>query len=92
MTTNTETTWQIGKATVTRIGELLGPSFRPEELLATWDPAALEEHGHWMAPNFYQPSTNQVIMSVHSWLIRTPHHTILVSGAFWRAACGTNPQ
>jgi glyoxylase-like metal-dependent hydrolase (beta-lactamase superfamily II) len=31
-----------------------------------------------MAPNFYVPSTNQFIMSVHSWLIRTPRHNILV--------------
>ena len=72
------TTWQIGQATVTRIEELLGPGLQPEELLATWDPIVLKEHGHWMVPNFYQPSTNQFIMSVHSWLIRTPHHTILV--------------
>jgi len=78
MKQNIATTWQIGQATVTRIEELLGPAFRPEELLATWDPAVLEEHGHWMAPNFYVPSTNQFIMSVHSWLIRTPHHNILV--------------
>jgi glyoxylase-like metal-dependent hydrolase (beta-lactamase superfamily II) len=72
------TSWQIGQVTVTRIEELHGPSFRPEDLFATWDPAVLEEHGHWMSPNFYQQSTNQVIMSVHSWLIRTPQHTILV--------------
>ena len=73
-----ERTWQIGQATVTRIEELLGPSFQPEELLETWDPAVLEEHGDWMIPRFYQPSTNQFIMSIHSWLIRTPLHTVLV--------------
>ncbi|WP_063779957.1 MBL fold metallo-hydrolase [Bradyrhizobium pachyrhizi] len=78
MNSNIGTTWQIGQTTVTRIEELLGPSLQPEELLATWDPAVLKEHGHWMAPNFYHPSTNQFVMSVHSWLIRTPHHTILV--------------
>lgn len=78
MLSNTHTSWQIGKVTVTRIEELLGPSFRPEDLFASWDPAVLKEHGHWMAPHFYQPSTNQVMMSVHSWLIRTEHHTILV--------------
>jgi hypothetical protein len=78
MKQNVATTWQIGQATVTRIEELLGPAFRPEGLLATWDPAVLEEHGHWMAPDFYVPSSDQFIMSVHSWLIRTPHHNILV--------------
>lgn len=78
MSSNAHTSWKIGKVTVTRIEELLGPSFQPEDLFATWDPAVLKEHGHWLAPHFYQPSTNQVIMSVHSWLIRTEHHTILV--------------
>ncbi len=72
MKQNVAPAWRIGQATVTRIEELLGPAFRPEDLLATWDPTVLEEHGHWMAPNYYAPSTNQFIMSVHSWLIRTP--------------------
>jgi hypothetical protein len=78
MTATTGTTWKIGETIITRIEELLGPGMQPEQLLATWDPEVLEEHGHWLVPNFYQPSTNQFIMSVHSWLIRTPHHTILV--------------
>jgi glyoxylase-like metal-dependent hydrolase (beta-lactamase superfamily II) len=78
MKQNIAPTWRIGAATVTRIEELLGPAFQPEELLATWDHAVLEDHLHWMAPNYYVPSTNQFMMSVHSWLIRTPHHTILV--------------
>ncbi len=75
---NDPTTWRIGAATVTRIEEMLGPAFRPGELLTNWDASVLEEHGHWMAPNFYAPSTDQFIMSVHSWLIRTPRHTIIV--------------
>lgn len=78
MTQNIAPAWRIGEATVTRIEELLGPAFRPQDLLATWDPAVLEKHLHWMAPNYYAPSTDQLIMSVHSWLIRTPHHNLLV--------------
>jgi glyoxylase-like metal-dependent hydrolase (beta-lactamase superfamily II) len=78
MKQNIAATYRIGEATVTRIEEILGPAFQPEELLATWDPAVLEQHGHWMVPNFYVLSTNQFIMSVHSWLIRTSHHNILV--------------
>ncbi|MGO4560015.1 MBL fold metallo-hydrolase [Mesorhizobium sp. 2RAF21] len=78
MSAKSETTWKIGNATITRIEELLGPAMRPAELLATWDPAVLEEHGDWLAKGFYQASTDQFIMSVHSWLIRTPHHTILI--------------
>lgn len=85
MSTHTAKSWKIGHATVTRIEELHGPGFRGEELFADWDPAVLKEHGGWMVPDFYQLSTHQVMMSVHSWLIRTPHHTILVD-----ACCGNH--
>ncbi|WP_316190798.1 MBL fold metallo-hydrolase [Bradyrhizobium sp. SZCCHNS2096] len=80
-------TWRIGETTVTRIEELLGPAFRPQELLAAWDPHVLDEHMHWMAPNYYVPATDQFVMSVHSWLIRTPHHNILVD-----TCCGNAKQ
>lgn len=87
MTQNKLATWRIGDTTVTRIEEILGPAFQPQELLATFDPAVLEEHLHWMAPNYYVPATNQFIMSVHSWLIQTPHHNILVD-----TCCGNAKQ
>lgn len=87
MNTHTGATWKIGQTSVTRIEELHGPSFRPAELFDNWDPEVLKEHGHWLAPHFYQPATDQIVMSVHSWLIRTPHHTILVD-----ACCGNDKQ
>jgi glyoxylase-like metal-dependent hydrolase (beta-lactamase superfamily II) len=78
MTQTDAKTWHIGETSVTRIEEMLGPAFRPHELLTDWDPAVLDEHLHWMAPDHYAPTTDQFLMSVHSWLIRTPNHTILV--------------
>ncbi|GES53583.1 MBL fold metallo-hydrolase [Rhizobium sp. NBRC 114257] len=87
MTQASPATWRIGEATVTRIEELLGPAFRPNELLASFDQAVLDEHLEWMAPSFYAPATDQFIMSVHSWLIQTPHHNILVD-----TCCGNAKQ
>ncbi|MEX3629003.1 MAG: MBL fold metallo-hydrolase [Burkholderia sp.] len=87
MNSNRGNTWQIGQVSVTRIEELHGPGFRPDELFATWDPAVFEAHRQWLAPNFYQPSSERIIMSVHSWLIRTPHHTILVD-----TCCGNGKE
>ncbi|MDA9411047.1 MBL fold metallo-hydrolase [Bradyrhizobium sp. CCBAU 45384] len=78
MTQTSHLTWRIGTTIVTRIEELLGPAFRPQELLSAFDPAVLEEHLHWMAPHHYVAATDQFIMSVHSWLIQTPDHNILV--------------
>ncbi len=69
---------KIGAATVTRIEESHGPGFAPDMLLPDWDPAVLAEHGHWLAPRYYDPAANVLVSSIHSWLIQTPHHTILI--------------
>ena len=69
---------QLGDFTVARIGENLRPGFEPQYLFPDWDPEILKEHGHWMMPNYYAEKTNQFIASIHSWLIRSKHHVILV--------------
>jgi len=72
-------TWQIGAATVTRIEEQLGPgSFPPEQYFRGFDRAVLQRHLSWLVPDHYVPEVDQLVTSVHSWLIRTRHHTILV--------------
>ncbi len=71
-------TTMIGDVPVTRIEEILGPGFEPQQLLLDWTPEILKEHGHWMTPNYYDQASNKFISSIHSWLIRTRHHTILV--------------
>ena len=72
------TTRRIGASTVTRVEERAGPGFAPHQLLPDWDPAVLKEHGDWLAPNYYEPASNKFISSIHTWVIRTRHHTILV--------------
>lgn len=72
-------TWQIGSVSVTRVGELLGfTSLPPEQFLVGFDREVLETHQHWLIPNHYSPKHDRLITSVHSWLIRTPRHTILL--------------
>jgi glyoxylase-like metal-dependent hydrolase (beta-lactamase superfamily II) len=72
-------TWRIGNATVTRIEEQLGPgSFPPEQYFSGFEPEVLERHLHWLAPNHYLPATRALVTSVHTWVIRTPHHTVVL--------------
>jgi glyoxylase-like metal-dependent hydrolase (beta-lactamase superfamily II) len=72
-------TWSIGNVSVTRIGELLGfSSLPPEKYLAGFERAVLERHLDWLVPNHYSPEHDLLITSVHSWLIRTGKHTILL--------------
>ena len=72
-------TWKIGNVSVTRVGELLGDtSLPPEQFLVGFDRGMLERHRDWLVPNHYSPDHDRLITSVHSWLIRTERHTILL--------------
>jgi glyoxylase-like metal-dependent hydrolase (beta-lactamase superfamily II) len=70
---------RIGNITIDRIVDLEGPFAELDFLLPDVN---LEEiltgHGDWLQPNFIDPTTGFVVMSFHSLLVRTPHHTILV--------------
>jgi len=72
------TTIRLGETTVARVYELMGPGFPANRLLPDWDPEILKEHGGWLSPNYYEAATGSFISSIHSWVIRTKHHTILV--------------
>ncbi len=72
-------TWTVGPVSVTRIEEQLGfGSFPPEEYFSGFEREVLERHLGWLVPDHYVPAENALITSVHSWLIRTPKHTILL--------------
>ena len=72
-------TWTLGAASVTRIEEQLGfGSFPPDKYFAGFERDVLERHLAWLVPNHYAPAHDALITSVHSWLIRTPRHTILL--------------
>ncbi|HAK51614.1 MAG TPA: MBL fold metallo-hydrolase [Gammaproteobacteria bacterium] len=70
--------WQIGDATITRIEELIGPLFDPARFFPDFDPEVFERHRKWLYPNQVDPSSGNLIASMHSWLIETGHHKILV--------------
>ena len=77
--------WAIGSTTVTRIEEQLGVSSgKPEQYLLGLDRTLLERHRAWLVPNHYSPQRDRFVTSVHSWLIRTSRHTILLD------TCGGN--
>jgi len=72
-------TWTIGSVTVTRIEEQLGFASRPpEQYLDGFDRDMLAQHLDWLVPHHYSPGHDRLITSIHSWLIRTDRHTILL--------------
>jgi glyoxylase-like metal-dependent hydrolase (beta-lactamase superfamily II) len=73
------TDWTIGTVRVTRVEEQLGfASVPPERFFVGFEREILEQHLGWLVPDHYSPEHNRLISSVHSWLIRTPRHTILL--------------
>jgi len=70
--------FKIGETTIDRIEEAHGPAFPVDMLLPDWDPAVLEEHKDWLFPRHFHARSNRFITSLHSWLLRTKHHTILI--------------
>ncbi|MCW2240484.1 MBL fold metallo-hydrolase [Azospirillum canadense] len=63
---------------MTRVTEQCGPGFAPDVLFPDWDPAMLAAHRDLMIPDCYNVAEGRFIASIHSWVIRTRHHTILV--------------
>lgn len=68
----------IGKFSVSRVVESEGPAFPLNVLIPHAEPEALAEHRHWLEPTFIEPSSGTLIMSFHSYIIRTERHTIVV--------------
>lgn len=79
--TRTTRTWRVGDAAVTRLDELTLTAFQFDTLYPGADPAALARHRGRLEAGSFDPATNRFIMSVHAWLVRTPHHTVLVDTA-----------
>ena len=68
----------IGDMTVSRIVEYEGPIFPPGFLFPDADEDTLRANADWLQPAFIDPETGHLIMSFHSYVVRTPRHTILV--------------
>ena len=68
----------IGDVRVTRIEEQMGPGFPAKDFFPEFDADTFAAEGHWLAPSYYQPESGRLMTSIHSWLLRTGKHTILV--------------
>jgi glyoxylase-like metal-dependent hydrolase (beta-lactamase superfamily II) len=75
---NAVTRFSIGEHRVIRVEDFLGPGFRPDALLPDWTAEAVELHLPWLVPNYLNAAGDRLISSLHSWVIRTRHHTIVV--------------
>ncbi|HWX02266.1 MBL fold metallo-hydrolase [Collimonas sp.] len=68
----------FGDISVTKVTEQHGPGFAPDLLYPDWDPAVLEQHRALMIPDCFDESQQRFIASIHTWVVKTRHHTILI--------------
>ena len=69
---------KIGAATAARIEESYEPNFNAVKFFPDWDPAVLEEHRSWLAPEHYDPASGFLKLSIHSWLLSVGGKRILI--------------
>lgn len=69
---------QIGDTTIQRIVEQEDAFFDAFEFFPKLTPEMLEENRDWLYPIYFKPGGSHFTLCIQSFLIRTPHHTILI--------------
>lgn len=72
------TTFELGDLTFHRIIEEETPLFEPLTFFPTLTPAVLEANRGWLQPDALDPASGLIRLCIQSYVVRTPHHTILV--------------
>lgn len=68
----------VGSTTVTKILDLSLDGFTLAQLLPGFSPELLQAHPEWVNDATYDPATDRVPLSVHTWLVRHQGKVILV--------------
>jgi glyoxylase-like metal-dependent hydrolase (beta-lactamase superfamily II) len=68
----------IGDVQVRRVEEMLGPAAPAKDFFREYSEEEFKRHENWLAPNFYEPESGKLVASVHSWLVRTGRHLVLI--------------
>jgi glyoxylase-like metal-dependent hydrolase (beta-lactamase superfamily II) len=72
------TTFQLGDMTIHRVIEQEDPLFDPLEFFPGLTREVLEENRAWLQPAALDPATGLLRFCIQSYVVRTPHHTVLV--------------
>lgn len=71
-------TVMIGDVSVSRAEEWNGPLGAPSDVLADVDNEALKEEASWLSPNYWDLSTNSLLLGFHPYIIKSAGKTILL--------------
>jgi len=68
----------IGDVSIARVEDYHGTGLTGPGMFPAWRPEMWQEHASWLVPHFYDPDTGRLRTSIHSWLVVTPRHKILI--------------
>lgn len=68
----------FGGVELVRIVEAEGPLLRPAEIFPDSTPADIQANLDWLAPHFYDPATDRLVISIQSFLLRSHGKWILI--------------
>src|SRR5271154_5809979 len=69
---------KLGGATIEKVEEICGAGFKPARMFPNFDQEAFDAQKDWMVPDHVEPGSDRLVGSVHTWVVKTPRHTILI--------------
>ena len=68
----------VGAAVLDRIEETVDTTFTGEGFFPLFDPEVMRPHMPWLAPRYFIPERGALVFSMHSWVVKTGTHTVLI--------------
>src|SRR5713226_10039344 len=69
---------RIGDITIDAVIEREGPWRRPQDFFPAYDEATFKRHLPSMEPEVFDAALGMMVITYQTFVVRTPHHTILV--------------
>ena len=69
---------KIGNATIEKVEEICGAGFKPARMFPRFNQEEFDAQKGWMVPDHVEPGSDRLVGSVHTWIVRTPKHIILI--------------
>lgn len=69
---------KVGDTAIQRIVEQEAPFFPMLQFFPTLTKELFDENRSWLQPRYVDAETDKLILCIQSYLLRTPHHTILI--------------
>lgn len=68
----------LGNATVTNVVEYVGPTHDPAATFPDVDPVVLRQNAGWLAPTYWVPAMNRLVIAIQLWVVTVGDAVIIV--------------